>query len=119
MEYFKNIGDFRTGKLIYRRLAMLNHPDLGGNPDVMKKINSEYQVFKKSISLTKNRFKHIRKGDTVVVNNSNGLVIEVTTRTFIVKSYTTGRVAEFLKNSGICISNPKFVASHIKIMKHA
>ncbi len=119
MEYFKDINDFRTGKLIYRRLALLNHPDMGGNPDVMKKINTEYQEFKKSVSIIRNKFINVRKGDTVIINGSMSLVIDVGKRTFTAKSYNTGRVGEFLKQSGICINNPKFVATRFKEASNA
>ncbi len=49
MQYFNTSSSFSEQKLIYRRLAMLNHPDMGGNPEVMKKINIEYDKLKKTI----------------------------------------------------------------------
>ena len=44
MRYFNNIKDLNELKAAYRKLAMANHPDRGGDPEVMKEINSEYTV---------------------------------------------------------------------------
>ena len=43
MKYFKNINSLEELKKEYKRLAMKNHPDRGGNEEVMKMINTEYE----------------------------------------------------------------------------
>lgn len=44
MKYFANINNLDALKAAYRRLAMQNHPDKGGNPETMKAINNEYEA---------------------------------------------------------------------------
>lgn len=43
MKYFTNCKTLDELKKEYRRLAMIHHPDHGGNPEIMKAINSEYK----------------------------------------------------------------------------
>ena len=114
MEYFKNITSFNEGRLIYRRLARLNHPDLGGNPEVMKKINIEFEKFKANLENANSKFHSIQPGDFVIVNKSVSIVLEVTRNTFTAKSNHTDRIALFSKDNGVCISNSKFKAELIK-----
>ena len=46
MSYFKNVKSFEELKSQFKELAMKNHPDSGGDPEVMKAINQEYdQLF--------------------------------------------------------------------------
>lgn len=46
MAYFKNVSSFEDLKSQFRELARANHPDAGGDPEVMKLINQEYdQLF--------------------------------------------------------------------------
>ena len=45
MKYFTNCKTIEEAKKLYRRLAMENHPDRGGDLDTMKAINSEYDEF--------------------------------------------------------------------------
>lgn len=42
--YFNNIHSFDELKKRFRDLARQNHPDAGGDPEVMKEINSEYDL---------------------------------------------------------------------------
>lgn len=44
MKYFKNIASLEEAKKEYKKLAMANHPDRGGNEDTMKEINNEYEL---------------------------------------------------------------------------
>ncbi len=44
MTYFQNIHDLETLKKTYRKLAMENHPDRGGDTETMKAINAEYEA---------------------------------------------------------------------------
>lgn len=45
MKYFTNCKTVEEAKKLYRRLAMENHPDRGGDLDTMKAINAEYDEF--------------------------------------------------------------------------
>lgn len=40
--YFQNCRTLEELKAEYRRLAMLNHPDRGGDTEIMKKINADH-----------------------------------------------------------------------------
>lgn len=42
MKYFTDCSNVAEIKAIYRKLAKENHPDLGGDADTMKAINSQY-----------------------------------------------------------------------------
>ncbi|MEJ2682494.1 MAG: J domain-containing protein [Gammaproteobacteria bacterium] len=42
-QYFKGITTVEAIKRHYRNLARENHPDLGGNVEVMQEINRQYQ----------------------------------------------------------------------------
>ena len=110
MQYFNTTSTKSEQKLIYRRLAMLNHPDMGGNPEVMKRINIEYDQIKNKNHKSTSLFENICIGDSIVVNKSNSIVVAVSKNTFTAKSEYTQRHALFSKSTGICINNPKFKA---------
>jgi hypothetical protein len=42
--YFENCKDLDEVKKEYRRLAKANHPDIGGDSEIMKQINSGYDI---------------------------------------------------------------------------
>ena len=43
MKYFKNLNSMEEVKKQYRKLAMKYHPDRGGNEEIFKQINNEYE----------------------------------------------------------------------------
>ena len=43
MKYFFNCKSIEEVKQLYRTLAMLHHPDKGGDMEIMKEVNSEYE----------------------------------------------------------------------------
>lgn len=47
MQYFNNIRTLDQLKSAYKRLARQYHPDLGGNVEIMKVINAEYDNYLK------------------------------------------------------------------------
>lgn len=44
MKYFEGIKTIEGLKRAYKELALINHPDRGGDVEVMKAINAEYDV---------------------------------------------------------------------------
>lgn len=64
--YFKNINTLEELKKEYKRLALDNHPDRGGDVEIMKTINAEYDaVFAKVKDIHKNK-----KGETYTKKNT-------------------------------------------------
>lgn len=66
MKYFTNIKTLEELKKEYKRLALENHPDRGGDVEVMKAINAEYDIMF-------NRVKDIHinaKGETYTKKNN-------------------------------------------------
>lgn len=55
MKYFTSCTTLDELKKEYRRLAMLNHPDHGGNEETMKAINNEYDAVFPAFRLDYNR----------------------------------------------------------------
>ena len=43
MKYFKDLSSMEAVKKQYRKLAMKYHPDRGGNEEIFKAINNEYE----------------------------------------------------------------------------
>ena len=43
MKYFKDLNSMEAVKKTYRKLAMKHHPDRGGNEEIFKAINNEYE----------------------------------------------------------------------------
>ena len=43
MKYFKDLSSMEAVKKQYRKLAMQYHPDRGGNEEIFKAINNEYE----------------------------------------------------------------------------
>lgn len=119
MDYFNKDLTFSEARLIYRRLAMLHHPDMGGNREVMTRINIEFDKIKKQLTGKESTFDKIKKGDNIIINRSVSLVIAVTKSTFTAKSEVTQRYAVFSKKTGICINNPKFKAIMPKKIENA
>ena len=119
MEYFNNITNLNELKLIYRRLAMLNHPDMGGNIEVMKKINIEFELTKKQLINQGRIFDNLKVGDSVIINGSTSIVISVKRNSFTAQSEYTQRQAEFSKSTGVCIVNPKFKVTIPKMINNA
>lgn len=44
MKYFKNVKNVKELKEQYKKLARENHPDMGGDVEVMKAINGEFDI---------------------------------------------------------------------------
>ena len=55
MKYFTNCGSLEELKKEFRRLAMIHHPDRGGDVEVMKAINNEYDALFPVLKLKHNQ----------------------------------------------------------------
>lgn len=44
LKFFKECKNLEDVKETYRKLAFLHHPDMGGDPEIMKAVNSEYET---------------------------------------------------------------------------
>lgn len=51
MSYFSNIKTIKELKAAYHTLALKNHPDVGGDAEVMKSINVEYDIMYSALSV--------------------------------------------------------------------
>jgi len=49
MKWFKNIETLEELRKLYRKLAMENHPDKGGQVKDMQEINNEYELLSKNL----------------------------------------------------------------------
>lgn len=76
MKHFNNIETLEDLKKQYKKLAFANHPDRGGNVEVMKAINSEYdELFAKYKDVHKNKDgKTYTKENTETVNEFKGII---------------------------------------------
>ena len=43
MQYFKNVTSVEEVKSLYKKLALANHPDMGGDSATMQEINNEFE----------------------------------------------------------------------------
>lgn len=55
MKYFTNCKNLEELKKEYRRLAMIHHPDRGGDVEIMKEINNEYDTMFPVLKLKHNQ----------------------------------------------------------------
>lgn len=53
MKYFRNISDLKSLRKEYRILAIKNHPDKGGDTQVMQNINAEFDILYSILLKTK------------------------------------------------------------------
>lgn len=52
MTYFNKVNNLEEAKKLYRELAMKNHPDRGGDIEVMQSINDEFELMCSLLSST-------------------------------------------------------------------
>ncbi|MFO7657652.1 MAG: J domain-containing protein [Bacteroidales bacterium] len=114
MKYFNDVMTVEDLKSVYRRLAMLYHPDRGGNIDEMKRINSEYSELSKEIGKIPDSLMNIKVGNTIYVNRNKCIVTSVEKSCFRARSLETNRESYFSKTSGYAMLNFKFKASLCK-----
>ena len=107
MKHFAGIETIEELKQVYRQLAKKNHPDLGGNVETMKEINTEYEVIFKLLN-TDNKH-DISDGFRVVIDkliNFEGLDIEICGSWIWLSGNTYSHKRE-LKEAGCMWANKK------------
>ena len=87
MKYFENISTLEEAKKLYRELAKQHHPDKGGDVEVMKVINSEYDFITAKILKGENlntedyntawNNSQLFKEKIDAIINCEGLIIEI------------------------------------------
>jgi len=105
MTYFADVQEKTDLKSKYRKLSFLYHPDKGGPLDKMQAINQEYNMLKHTFGKFPNDLRAVRVGNFVYVNRSMCLVTKVESKAFYAKSFSTGRVAMFEKDTGYGVFN--------------
>ncbi len=105
-------------KLNYKRLALLYHPDRGGDEELMRQLNVEYEYLKHQFSKkvdvakkVKNEFASLRTGDTVYVNGTECVVVDVFNHSFIAQAKGRVKLAIFDRETGYAINNKKYKAT--------
>ncbi|MDZ7684172.1 MAG: J domain-containing protein [Gammaproteobacteria bacterium] len=135
--YFSNVNQIDELKGQYRRLASRYHPDRGGNPQLMTRINLEYEVLLASLKGATLRepppraasgrqrhgafrerrrrfFQDVQVGETVFVNGTECEVLEVNDTAFRVVAKGRTRQTWFNKADGYCRFNRRFRAAWVK-----
>lgn len=64
MKYFVECKTLDELKKLYRKLALANHPDRGGDEEVMKKINEEYDKLFPILKIAYNRVANVPTHET-------------------------------------------------------
>jgi len=111
MRFFPdNIRSEVQARLNYKRLAVLYHPDMGGNEEVMREINQEYELVKKQLQKYRKGLGDLKIGDRVLVNGTECTVTAVFEKTFIAKARGRHRLAVFEKKTGCSVYDKKYIA---------
>ena len=119
LHYFpETVQNEQQVKLNYKRLALLYHPDRGGSEERMRELNVEYDYLKHIFAgkeatkqQNKNEFINVSVGDTVFVNGTECVVVDVFIKTFIAQAKGRIKLAIFDKNTGYAVNNKKYKAS--------
>jgi len=61
MKWFKDVKTLDELRLMYRKLALLHHPDRGGSTAAMQEINNEYEILSNRLILSNTGFSEGRK----------------------------------------------------------
>ncbi len=111
MRFFPdNIDSEIQARLNYKRLAVLYHPDMGGNEEIMREINQEYELVKKRLRKYREGLKGLNVGDRVLVNGTECTVTAVFEKTFIARAKGRHRLAVFEKKTGYSVYDKKYKA---------
>lgn len=111
MRFFPdNIENEIQARLNYKRLVILYHPDRGGDEDVMREINREYDMIKTKLKKQRQGLRGVEVGDRVRVNGTECEVTAVFKDTFVAKAKGRHRLAVFDKETGYALYDKKFKA---------
>ena len=110
MTYFLDIKEKSDLKSKYRKLSLAYHPDKGGELKKMQAINEEYNRLKNTFGIFPKDIRNVKVGNFIYVNKSLCIVFKVEDKLFYAKSFNTGRVAMFDKNTGYGLFNFKIRA---------
>lgn len=110
MTYFADVKERSDLKSKYRKLSLLYHPDKGGQLEKMQAINREYNMLKNTFGVFPKDLRKVQVGNFVYVNKSICIVFKVEDKLFYAKSFNTGRVAMFAKDTGYGLFNFKIKA---------
>ena len=113
MKYFKDLNSMEAVKKQYRKLAMKYHPDRGGNEEVFKQINNEYEEAMEQARINETRKAKTKKEEDFIksqyMNSKNfrekidklivleGIEIEIT-GTWLWLRGNTYKYKEYLKS---------------------
>ena len=114
MKYFKDLNSMEAVKKQYRKLAMKHHPDRGGNEEVFKQINNEYEEAMEQARINETRKAKTKKEEDFIKSqfmNSKGfrekidklikldnIVIEICGTWLYISGKGTYNHKEYLKN---------------------
>ncbi len=98
-------------RLNYKRLALLYHPDMGGNEEIMRQINMEYNEIKAMFRKKTQALMNVKVGETVFVNGTECVVTVVFKNTFIAQAKGRHKLGIFDKKTGRGVYNKKYWAT--------
>lgn len=112
MTYFLDVQKKTDLKTKYRQLSFVYHPDKGGDLAKMQAINEEYNTLKNTFGVFPRDLRQVKVGNFVYVNKSICIVFKVEHKLFYAKSFNTGKVAMFEKDTGYGLFNFK-IRAHV------
>ena len=110
MTYFADVKEKTDLKSKYRKLSLMYHPDKGGELQQMQAINEEYNMLKNTFGIFPKDLRNVKVGNFIYINKSLSIVFKVEAKLFYAKSFHTGRVAMFVKDTGYGLFNFKIRA---------
>lgn len=111
MRYFSDeIESEIQARLNYKRLAVMFHPDRGGDENIMREINREYDLIKRKLRKQSENLAFVRVGDTILVNGTECKVTAVFSKTFFARAKGRHRFAVFNKETGVGLYDEKLKA---------
>jgi hypothetical protein len=113
MHLMTPVGSEEELKKEYKKLAMVYHPDRGGNTALMQELNLEYQQLKEQFITQSPNKDDLKVGDRVFVNGTECRVIYVTRFAFIARGLHNGRTAVFDRETGYAVRSRKFRAQFV------
>lgn len=113
MNFFSNIRTQAELKKKYRNMALMHHPDHGGDVIKFIQIQREYALLNRKFELLARGISGVKENDTVYVNGTECFVERVLQDTFIAQSKESGRRAIFYRSNGFGKFHPQFKATVI------